>query len=80
MHSPQIHIRVNGEQRLARRGLTLFELIAELGLDPQRIAVELNRAILRRPQWQERILADGDSLEIVEFVGGGCIGNRPTMA
>lgn len=71
MHEPQIQIRVNGEQRLARAGLTLFDLFAELGLDPQRIAVELNREIVRRPQWQERVLADGDSLEIVEFVGGG---------
>lgn len=71
MHSPQIRIRVNGEERLIRAGRTLLDLFTELALDPQRVAVELNREIVRRPQWGERVLAEGDALEIVEFVGGG---------
>lgn len=71
MHEPQIHIRVNGEERLTLAGQTLFGLFAELGLDPLRIAVELNREIVRRPSWPDTQLKQGDSLEIVEFVGGG---------
>lgn len=68
---PQIRIRVNGEELSTSAGQTLLGLFAELSLDPQRVAVELNREIIRRPAWDGLVLSDGDSLEIVEFVGGG---------
>ncbi len=71
MHEPQIQIRVNGEDRRTLAGQTLAGLFAELGLDPQRIAVELNREIVRRQSWSGTQLKQGDILEIVEFVGGG---------
>ena len=71
MAQSQILIRVNGAERRTVPGQTLMGLFVELALDPQRVAVELNREIVRRPRWAETILSDGDSLEIVEFVGGG---------
>jgi thiamine biosynthesis protein ThiS len=73
----QILIRVNGEEHRTAVGQTLAGLFAELALDPQRVAVELNREIIRRPLWNAKVLGEGDSLEIVEFVGGGS-GLKPT--
>lgn len=67
----KINIRVNGGQKLIASGLSLLDLFRELSLDPQRIAVELNREIVRRPSWDATVLQEGDSVEIVEFVGGG---------
>lgn len=62
---------VNGERRRIRDGLTVAELLAELGLAADRVAVELNREILKREQWTSQPLKAGDQLEIVHFVGGG---------
>jgi thiamine biosynthesis protein ThiS len=45
--------------------------VAHLGLAPERVAIERNRDIVPRNRWPETVLADGDSLEIVHFVGGG---------
>ena len=50
---------------------TLSALISELGMKPDRVAVELNREIVPREQWTQTVLQDGDRLEIVHFVGGG---------
>jgi len=50
---------------------TLAELIEQLGMKPDRVAVELNRNIVPRDQWAATNLAEGDQLEIVHFVGGG---------
>lgn len=61
---------INGEER-AFRAATLAALITELGMKADRIAVELNRAIVPRAQWESTVLRDGDQLEIVHFVGGG---------
>jgi thiamine biosynthesis protein ThiS len=66
-----IRVRVNGEERRTAAGQTVLGLLMELALDPQRVAVELNREIIRRPEWEGRHLEQGDCLEIVEFVGGG---------
>lgn len=67
----QIKITVNGEPREVPAGLNLLTLLGELGIDPQRVAVELNRAIVRKALWPETVVLDGATLEIVEFVGGG---------
>ena len=66
-----IEIVVNGEKRTVAAGLTVAELLGELGVDPARVAIELNRSIVRRPQWDETPVGDGANLEIVQFVGGG---------
>ncbi|MFA7440282.1 MAG: sulfur carrier protein ThiS [Sphingomonadaceae bacterium] len=66
-----IAIVLNGEPRPAVPGSTIATLVAELGLEPERVAVERNLEIAPRSQWGELVLADGDKLEIVHFVGGG---------
>lgn len=65
---------INGEQREFPDGLTLGALIAQLGMKPDRVAVELNLEIVPRPQWESTALKNGDKLEIVHFVGGGSTG------
>lgn len=62
---------VNGSPRPAPRGATLQALIGELGLDADAVAVERNRKIVKRSEWSGTVLEDGDTLEIVHFVGGG---------
>lgn len=64
-------IRVNGEPRDLAQGLTIIDLLAELGLRPDRVAVELNRAIVKQAHWAETVVPPGAELEIVQFVGGG---------
>jgi thiamine biosynthesis protein ThiS len=64
-------IQINGEARDFRDPLSLAALIEQLGMKGDRVAVELNREIVPRPQWDKTNLRDGDRLEIVHFVGGG---------
>jgi thiamine biosynthesis protein ThiS len=66
-----MRIIVNGEQREVAEGETVLGLLDSLGLDPGRVAVELDGTILRQPEWSGRALRDGARLEIVHFVGGG---------
>jgi thiamine biosynthesis protein ThiS len=65
-------VTINGESRDFSDGLTLAALVAQLGMKADRVAVELNLEIVPRPQWHSTMLKDGDRLEIVHFVGGGC--------
>jgi thiazole synthase len=64
-------IRVNGEHRRVPKGMTVAELALDLGLDPTRVAVERNFAIVARSTLAEVKVEDGDDFEIVTFVGGG---------
>jgi len=66
-----IAITVNGETRSARAGDTISDLIRALELDPERLAIELDRRIVKRAQWTTTVLPAGAILEIVQFVGGG---------
>ena len=66
-----LSIRVNGEHRRVRDGLTLADLALELGLEPAKVAVERNLEIVARSTLREVRVEDGDELEIVTFVGGG---------
>ena len=66
-----INIMLNGEQRQVREG-SVADLVASLGLDVKKVAVERNRVIVPRSTLAEVALAEGDALEIVHFVGGGC--------
>ena len=63
-------LRINGEER-SSAAATLAALVAELGMKGDRVAVELNREIVSRAQWEATALREGDELEIVHFVGGG---------
>jgi thiamine biosynthesis protein ThiS len=67
-----MRLQVNGDDREFSSTLTLAALIKQLGMKPDRVAVELNREIAQRDQWATIHLKDGDRLEIVHFVGGGC--------
>jgi sulfur carrier protein len=64
-------IVVNGEARRAPSGQTVLSLLEELRLEPDRVAVELDRRIVKRSEWASLELAQGAKLEIVRFVGGG---------
>ena len=66
-----IEIVVNGEPRRVPEGQTLLDLLARLDLDPARVAIELDRRIVRKPDWEGTVLSPGARLEIVQFVGGG---------
>jgi thiamine biosynthesis protein ThiS len=62
---------VNGEDREFSSVSTVSALLVQLGMKPDRVAVELNRDLLPRDRWDRAKLSDGDKLEIVHFVGGG---------
>ena len=66
-----IEIVVNGEPRTCPEGQTILGLLQQLELDPARVAVELDRRIVKQPRWAETVLQPGAQLEIVQFVGGG---------
>lgn len=66
-----IHILVNGEPRSVPGPATVEDLLRHLELDPRTVVVELNRQIVRRPRLHDTALAQGDSVELVHFVGGG---------
>ena len=65
-----MNLTINGEPRTST-AKTLAGLVAELGMKPDRVAIELNREIVPRDRWPQTELKDGDQLEIVHFVGGG---------
>ena len=66
-----IEIVVNGEPQNTAEGQTVMGLLHQLELDPARVAVELDRRIVKQPLWPDTVLRPGAQLEIVQFVGGG---------
>jgi len=66
-----MQITVNGRPKELTAATSVAGLLEALELDSARVAVELNREILPRDRFADRLLADGDTLEIVQFVGGG---------
>lgn len=66
-----MRVHVNGESKELTSGLSLYNLIEQLELPTQRIAVELNREVVRKSEWPTTSLNEGDRIEIVHFVGGG---------
>jgi len=69
--SAALAIVVNGEERSARSGDTVADLLLALGLENGRVAVERNLKILPRAEWAATRIVAGDRYEIVQFVGGG---------
>lgn len=67
----EVEIIVNGESRQVSSPMSLRQLLQSLALQEDRVAVELNREIVRRDRWGETELHDQDRLELVHFVGGG---------
>ena len=66
-----LSVTVNGQHRRVTGGTSIAELVAELGLVPEKVAVERNLEIVPRSTLAEVLVEDGDDYEIVTFVGGG---------
>ena len=66
-----IKLIVNGKSNEIGEGSTLLQLIESLALNPKQVAVELNRIIVKRDQFESTVLQDGDEIELLHFVGGG---------
>jgi thiamine biosynthesis protein ThiS len=62
---------INGEETELADSAFVRDLVDKLGLKPERLAVEVNRKIVRKAEWDSTSLSDGDKVEIVHFVGGG---------
>jgi thiamine biosynthesis protein ThiS len=67
----EIHLEINGEKRTISFVSNVAELLRALGISENRVAVEVNREIIRRGEWESTPLVDLDRVEIVQFVGGG---------
>lgn len=66
-----MRITLNGEPYKVDSPLSVADLLARLELDPRRVAVEHNRRIIKRCTFADQVVGDGDTVEIVNFVGGG---------
>ncbi|MBN8892753.1 MAG: sulfur carrier protein ThiS [Rhodospirillales bacterium] len=66
-----LRLTLNGETRVFDTPMTVAALLAEIGLDTRKVAVERNEEIVPRSAYAQTALATGDSLEIVHFIGGG---------
>jgi thiazole synthase/sulfur carrier protein len=64
-------LSVNGERRAYPAPLSVAELLAHIGLETRKVAVERNEEIVPRSRYGETLLASGDRIEIVHFIGGG---------
>ncbi|MFQ5684051.1 MAG: sulfur carrier protein ThiS [Candidatus Binatia bacterium] len=67
----EVRIQLNGEEKEIAADLTVTRLLGELGIRPGRVVVELNRDVLPRENYGTTRLQQGDTVEIVQFVGGG---------
>lgn len=66
-----IRVRVNGKERDVERGQSVRALLESLDLHPGMVVVELNRDILERNRYGDVVVEEGDTMELVHFVGGG---------
>ena len=66
-----ITLTLNGAARELRSGTTVSQMLEALGMQPELVAVEINRELVRKRDFGSRPVAAGDQIEIVEFVGGG---------
>jgi len=64
-------LKINGKEKIVTDGINISQLLDELKICKDRVAIELNKEIAKRSQWDSIYLKEGDTLEIVTFVGGG---------
>ncbi len=64
-------LKINGTESKMQDGITVLGLLKDLKIEPERVAVEVNLQIVKKCNFNEHALKDGDSVEIVNFVGGG---------
>jgi sulfur carrier protein len=67
----EIKIKLNGEERLLEKPLDVSSLLLMLELPAENLIVELNRELLHKTKYEQTIIANGDELELIRFVGGG---------
>jgi thiamine biosynthesis protein ThiS len=66
-----MQVMINGEMRELSESATIVEMLENLALPAERIAIELNREVIRKKDWANVKLNDADKIEIIHFVGGG---------
>jgi thiamine biosynthesis protein ThiS len=66
-----VKVFINGETKEISKQVNLLELLREFSLPSERIAIELNREVVRKKDWESILINDADKIEIVHFVGGG---------
>ena len=66
-----MEITINGEKKTLSEEHNLAELLVYFGLPSERVAVELNKEVVRKKDWQTIKVSDGDKIEVIHFVGGG---------
>lgn len=71
MTAQEISVVVNGERKSVASDLTVSGLLSALGVAADRVAVEMNKSIVRQRDWDKTPVANGSEIEIVQFVGGG---------
>ena len=64
-------VSINGETKELTNELNLSELLRHFSLPQQRIAIELNKKVVRKKDWENIKITEGDKLEVIHFVGGG---------
>lgn len=64
-------VRINGNEMEHMEGKTIAEYLEEAGFDNRRVAVEQNGAIVPKKSYEEVIISEADTIEVVSFVGGG---------
>ena len=66
-----MNIQLNGKEKEIDSECTVLQLLNQLDLHPQKVAVELNREIIKRDRYEQTPIHEGDEIEVVHFVGGG---------
>ena len=66
-----MHITCNGNEHTIKNGSTLAELLVEFQLEPGTVVAEINAKIIDQDHYGQQVLRDGDSVELIRFVGGG---------
>jgi thiamine biosynthesis protein ThiS len=71
MQPELVEVVVNGERKFVPSDLSVSALLRTLDVPADRVAVELNKRIVRKRNWEETLVPSGSQIEIVQFVGGG---------
>ncbi len=66
-----MNVKVNGENRVFTEGTTLYDVIHTLSLEDRVMAAAVNMQIVKKDAWENAVLNDGDTIELLDFVGGG---------
>jgi len=66
-----VRVLINGEEKGLPGPISVSDLLDRFNLPSQRVAIELNKIVIRKSTWTETLVNDGDRIEVVHFVGGG---------